>query len=806
MKTRLWLVLGMTSLFILSSCNEDKIISNNQLVKSISITGQDFQSGEPGTKAAYSVDGTGMHFSWTEGDTVGIYPVGGDQVAFPISSGEGSQTAQFDGGAWALRSSFSYAAYYPFSESNYHIDETKLPVSYIGQAQNGNGSLAGLDRFDYQASVATSPDASGNVNIALKHLGCFVRFQLRMPVADTYKSMTITSSKTPFITTGTFDLSSDSIQVKPKTTSQTIVVSLNNTSTTPQDSILTVFAMFAPIDLSDSELNITLDGTNYMIYSVVVSGKDMMPGKSYSFKATIQNGKNNNGNDVCWDKNGQLIQLYEYVDLGLSVNWATCNVGAVNPEDYGGYYAWGEISDKTDYSWSTYVYCKGSYSKLTKYVNTSTIGYGYNGYRDFKSIIDLDDDVVNIKWGDKWRIPSKTEIEELLANCIWTWTTLNGVNGYEVKSIFNDNTIFLPASGYIEDYNIRGLGTTARYWSNLCDDYRPSFAFSLNNDKIVDEWRCIGQSVRPVYPSETWVGVTRILMNVDSISVLVNSKYNLVATLMSGNIDCSYLGTAIWSSDNPAVASVNDKGEVSSLSVGTATITATYKGRTATCFVTVREFELVCEYVDLGLSVNWATCNVGASRPEDYGDFYAWGEIETKNDYSWSTYQYSRGTYNSLTKYCLISSMGYEGFTDEKITLEQDDDVAFMKWGGKWRTPSKQEFEELLNNCIWEWATQNGINGYKIISNVQGYSNCWIFLPASGRCAEYIKDWPSYFWSGAGSSGYYWTNNSFLGYDPFCLKFYYYIDGSTRLSLGEHDKQGERFMGYSVRPVCPKNN
>ena len=89
MKTRLWLVLGMTSLFILSSCNEDKIISNSQLVKSISITGQDFLDGDgvTDTRAAYTVDGSGFHFSWTQGDTVGIYPVGGDQVAFPISRG-----------------------------------------------------------------------------------------------------------------------------------------------------------------------------------------------------------------------------------------------------------------------------------------------------------------------------------------------------------------------------------------------------------------------------------------------------------------------------------------------------------------------------------------------------------------------------------------------------------------------------------------------------------------------------------------------------------------------------------------------
>ena len=141
MRTKLCLVLGMTATLGLLSCNEDRIISNNQLVKSICVTGQDFQNGDAanGTRAAYTVDDSGFHFSWTAGDTVGIYPVGGDQVAFPISSGEGSQTAKFDGGAWALRSSYSYAAYYPYVKENYMAEESRIPVSYTGQKQNGNG-------------------------------------------------------------------------------------------------------------------------------------------------------------------------------------------------------------------------------------------------------------------------------------------------------------------------------------------------------------------------------------------------------------------------------------------------------------------------------------------------------------------------------------------------------------------------------------------------------------------------------------------------------------------------------------------
>lgn len=287
MKARSILWIGLVGLVGLSSCTDERIISQSTTINAIRVSGEDFTDGDALTRAEYTVDGTGFHFSWTEGDTVGIYPVGGDQVAFPISSGEGSKTAQFDGGAWALRSTYSYAAYYPFSSDNYKAKETSIPVSYIGQVQNGNGSLDCLDRFDYQASVATRPDADGNVNIALKHLGCFVRFQLTMPTADTYKSITLKSSKTPFVTSGTVDLTSDSIYITPVSTSQTINIDLNNTSTTEQDSVLVVYAMISPVDMSDSKIIVTAIGSNDKTYASVLAGKKMISGKAYNYKGDI---------------------------------------------------------------------------------------------------------------------------------------------------------------------------------------------------------------------------------------------------------------------------------------------------------------------------------------------------------------------------------------------------------------------------------------------------------------------------------------------------------------------------------------
>ncbi len=124
------------------------------------------------------------------------------------------------------------------------------------------------------------------------------------------------------------------------------------------------------------------------------------------------------------------------------------------------------------------------------------------------------------------------------------------------------------------------------------------------------------------------------------------------------------------------------------------------------------------EYVDLGLSVKWATCNVGANKPEDYGDYFAWGETTIKSDYSCIT----NITYNHTTSH--LQSLG---IIDANGNLTSSRDVATANWGGTWRMPTETECEELLDNCTWKWTTQNGVKGYKVI----GTNGNSIFLPAT---------------------------------------------------------------------------
>ena len=191
------------------------------------------------------------------------------------------------------------------------------------------------------------------------------------------------------------------------------------------------------------------------------------------------------------------------------------------------------------------------------------------------------------------------------------------------------------------------------------------------------------------------------------------------------------------------------------------------------------------EYVDLGLpsGLLWATCNVGANAPEEYGDYFAWGESQPKDTYNWSTYQYCIGSGNTLTKYCNNSSYGYNGFTDNLTTLLPEDDAATANWGNGWRMPTKAEFEELYNNTTVTWIMQNGVNG-RLFTSSEGAT---LFLPAAGRC------WGDDTYA-SGGYGYYWSSS--LNVDISSNVYYlYFSNGQCYLN------EDYRSYGFSVRPV-----
>ena len=205
---------------------------------------------------------------------------------------------------------------------------------------------------------------------------------------------------------------------------------------------------------------------------------------------------------------------------------------------------------------------------------------------------------------------------------------------------------------------------------------------------------------------------------------------------------------------------------------------------------TERAYSNEHEYIDLGLSVKWATCNVGATTPEKYGDYFAWGETYLKENFYWDTYSYCNGSEDSQTKYCTDSKYG---IVDNKKILELSDDAANVNWGGRWRMPTRNEFRELIDNCTWEWTTQNGTNGLKMTSKKNGNS---IFLPAAG-CSFATNIWGSISYVNhhkEGIIGYYWTSTFNVGYKAHCLS----IDNS-----GDSLSQQERYSGFTIRAVHP---
>lgn len=192
------------------------------------------------------------------------------------------------------------------------------------------------------------------------------------------------------------------------------------------------------------------------------------------------------------------------------------------------------------------------------------------------------------------------------------------------------------------------------------------------------------------------------------------------------------------------------------------------------------------ECVDLGLSVKWATCNVGANSPEESGDYYAWGETEIKNDYSWKTYKWCEGTKNSMTKYCLWS---INGKVDNKKLLDASDDVAYVKWGNEWRMPTLNEIVELCNECTWTWTIRHDVYGYE----VTGSNGNSIFLPAAGK-----RSGTSYADCGNLTSvGTYWSSDLWNGTCCYahCI-FFYHNDRAD-----DKDESQYRYFGFPVRPV-----
>ena len=185
--------------------------------------------------------------------------------------------------------------------------------------------------------------------------------------------------------------------------------------------------------------------------------------------------------------------------------------------------------------------------------------------------------------------------------------------------------------------------------------------------------------------------------------------------------------------------------------------------------------------IDMGTGVKFACCNVGATSPIEYGDYFAWGETKTKSNYNWSTYSLCRGSSSTMTKYCNSSSYGT---VDNKTKLELTDDAARANWGSPWRMPTIEELTALNDKCTWTWTTISNVAGYKVTST----NGSILFFPAAGyRLGARLDD--------AGSHDHYWSSSLGTSNANYARVLYFYSSDQNTSRYSSRD------CGQSVRPV-----
>lgn len=392
-KLLLFLTVGM----LMTACSSDELeftLPQEQSVCNLqgvvmTVPGFVPSEGNEQTRTELTPTSTGMNFAWKSGDQVGIYTASTSMANFDIVDiSQDAKSATFDGGGFSLTGGCVYYAFYPYDAAS--TQKTAISVNYTGQNQRTNNDCSHLGNYDYMTAKATAT-GTNEAAFDFRHVGAIIRLKLSVPQDGTYTRLTI-SSPIAIPTEGTIDLTANTPILSSTNSTNNVVLHFDDVLSSGK--VLTAYMILPPCDLSGQTLTCSIEDSEGACYSGLLSGKNLEAGKAYGFTVTLFN----------------YADGHAYVDLGLPSGtlWATTNVGAIAPEEYGNYFAWGETESKDTYNWSTYKWCNGTYNSITKYCTNSRLGVS-----DRKTILDPEDDAAHVNWGGYWRMPTKEEQDEL---------------------------------------------------------------------------------------------------------------------------------------------------------------------------------------------------------------------------------------------------------------------------------------------------------------------------------------------------------------------------------------------------------
>jgi hypothetical protein len=433
---------------------------------------------------------------WTENDVIGVFSVNSNaETQVPqvlgIKESGGSRNATFDGGSWMLRQGNTYAAYYPYCpEMKLGDTYADIPVSMVGQTQSGNNNFQHLGAFAYMYAEPTINE-TGIVNLNFENAVSILTLDLKFPKDAILNDIELSAETDMFVTKAKMNATNG--EIIPVTTSKSITLGLKNVDVTSGQSAIFYISLLPTTNAEKQIINISATDALGTTYVGELRAIKVKQGYAYDRDTEME---------VSNDKYDGL----DYVDLGTGALWARNNVKLgikeegefitnLNKDEY---YEWYGLDAKDEYTWNNYWQYDEENDKCTLCCPD-----------DGRYYMNSDEDDVAylyIEPSPSWRIPTPEEMQNLIDNCDWIWTQMDGVYGYKVRSkIVPTRWIFLPALGSVSGTEITESNVVGYYWTSELDRESDGWKkakclkFFEGSKAISSDFRYIGMSIRPVY-------------------------------------------------------------------------------------------------------------------------------------------------------------------------------------------------------------------------------------------------------------------------------------------------------------------